>query len=212
VRLGNVCVAEEHPPAVRCGSGTKPVAGECVPTESTGIGDLVDEDVDLRDIPGYLPACIDAPVVAASAGSCAAVDGQLFQCNPVSNAGCEGGEQCVLELDEQGELAFICASDAGPLTSCERCNPMASVNGGCGPGYACMGGLSSCQRHCCDSSDCGQGAECVLQPPMPFGICQAQGDGFFDGLFGNAPSEGGAGGGGGGGGAGGDPSGGAGGR
>lgn len=193
MRLGNACVVEEHPPAVRCGPGTKPVAGECVPTGSRGIGDLVDEDVDINDIPGYLPACIDAPVVAASAGSCVAIDGQLFQCNPVSNAGCEGGGQCVLGINEKGEMAFTCAPEAGPLKSCERCE---SFGDECGPGYTCQGGLWSCQRYCCDSSDCGQGAECVLQPPMPFGVCQAQDDSIF-----GVPS----------GGVGGDPSGGAGG-
>lgn len=182
VQQGSECVAERDgtPPAVRCGPGTTLVAGECVPTTTPDHDGLIDRDIDLSGS-GYLPACIDAPAVARSNGSCVVVDALVTYCNPVSNEGCSDvGGHCTYEAFSG---AFMCVGQPADRQSCESCSTTFFDN--CAPGFSCQGGLYSCQRYCCDDGDCGQGAECVLQPPLTFGICQAQRSDIFAHLGGS---------------------------
>ncbi|WP_437610113.1 hypothetical protein WMF20_01690 [Sorangium sp. So ce834] len=190
VQRGNECVAEPDgtPPAVRCGPGTTLVAGECVAVQTSEDDDLIDAEVDLSGS-GFLPACIDAPPDAvASNGSCVVVDGVMVTCNPITNEGCEG------QVGQCGYDAFAglfqCLWQTNDAKSCKTCSVSFET---CGPGFTCMGGLYACQRYCCDDGDCGEGAACVLQPPLPFGICQAQRSDAFAHLSDFRPPDPGAG-------------------
>ncbi|HEX4516391.1 MAG TPA: hypothetical protein VH054_22740, partial [Polyangiaceae bacterium] len=78
-------------------TGTKKDSGQ----QDTGTGSDAGGD-DSGPVPTFDPLCT-APADAATNGSCVTIDGTNFACNPVNNAGCDGGagETCDLGVDSQ---------------------------------------------------------------------------------------------------------------
>lgn len=137
--------------------------------KDSGVKDTGGSDADdAAANPTFDPLCT-APVNAASNGSCVTIDGTNFTCNPVNNAGCDGGAGETCDLSDQG---FVCFPAPNDVPLCGACD-----NGQgpfCKPTMHCVeedGGSFGCARFCCDDTDC-TGGKCdtsfLGQPP---GIC-----------------------------------------
>jgi hypothetical protein len=99
-----------------------------------------------------LDPSMDTPACDASltqTGACA-TDTTKFPCNPITNAGCPGGQQCDYAIGAGSSNVFQCFPlDAMPTALCADCSTHY-----CGAGLTCIG---TCARYCCDDSDCGTG-------------------------------------------------------
>lgn len=120
------------------------------------------------------PVCDDLvfpPDPPASDGACLEIGGD-FECNPVTNEGCdnEAGEVC-----DVGGGGFVCY----PFTSepiCAFCNDQDLF---CNAGMTCSAYffppdevVSGCSRYCCTDADCGDGVCQALSPDDgTLGIC-----------------------------------------
>jgi hypothetical protein len=75
----------------------------------------------------------------------------VYGCNPITNAGCDSGNDFVCDVDLVNG-AFICTGPPHGQALCDACGPQ---DGFCNAGHSCVG--SQCARFCCDDNDCGAG-------------------------------------------------------
>jgi hypothetical protein len=149
-------------------TGTKKDSGQ----QDTGTGSDAGGD-DSGPVPTFDPLCT-APADAATNGSCVTIDGTNFACNPVNNAGCDGGagETCDLGVDSQNNSTFQCFPPPNDVALCGTCDN----NSGpfCKPTLHCVeedGGGTGCARFCCDDTDCTGGhCDTTLLGQAP-GLC-----------------------------------------
>ncbi len=142
---------------------------------------------------GDNPFQCTVPATPPSAGSCVTVvamndAGTGIQCNPVTNQGCQTGEECDTVADDNGNLiGFGCYPPPNDAALCATCD---NQNGPfCKGGTTCFqtgaaDGSSVCAQYCCSDADCGGAAgSCVtsdgnggniFDPLAPtLGICVA---------------------------------------
>lgn len=131
------------------------------------------------------PACVVDPMPLADDGYCVEVDGEGYQCNPVTAEPCDlaVGETC----DFDGER-FRCLPHAGLAGPCEACGAPGAER--CVGGFTCQGLDGKCTRYCCGDEQCADGEQCVMQPPTSVGVCQATNDQIFAGFVGTVEDAG----------------------
>lgn len=116
-------------------------------------------------------AC-DAPATPQATGACVSIGG-AFECNPVTNEGCDGvGASC----DNNGVgFNFACFASGNVNGACEPCG--ASADDFCLPGLTCVDGI--CTKYCCSDADCGSGtcATGVFGADADLGVCAGDGAG-----------------------------------
>ena len=109
------------------------------------------------------------PAPSPSGGSCvtvivpdagAADAGAGIACNPVTNAGCQAGEECDYDIDSMGNtIGFGCYPPPNPTMVCQKCDLNNNIT--CAGGLTCfaydMAGDSVCAKYCCTDADCGTG-------------------------------------------------------
>ncbi len=138
---------------------------------------LADTSVDGPD-PGI--ECFVDPIPATGQGYCVIIDGNGYQCDPITSTPCDVGAGETCEFD--GERFRCVPQDFGLVAPCELCGtPYPNT---CIPGFTCLGLGGKCTRYCCDSLQCAVGEFCVMQPPTSVGICQATRDDVFAGFLG----------------------------
>ena len=128
-------------------------------------------------------ACVEDPTPTSGQGYCVTIDGDGYECNPITSASCNvgAGETCAFD----GERFRCMPEDFGLVGPCGRCgSPYPEL---CIPGFTCRGLGGKCSRYCCDDLQCAVGQACVMQVPTSLGICQATSDQILAGFVGEPP-------------------------
>jgi len=85
-------------------------------------------------------------------------------CNPVTNAGCSGGDACQPTVNG-GLTGFACFPGPNTVADCSSCDPSGQTPPFCAPGSLCqptddLGTVWECARYCCDDADCSVLGHC----------------------------------------------------
>ncbi|MBI5536439.1 MAG: hypothetical protein HY898_27200 [Deltaproteobacteria bacterium] len=121
---------------------------------------------------GPTTQCVPDPVAKNGDGYCVTIDGDGYQCNPITSEPCNisAGETC--EFDG---ARFTCVNTVvSGGAPCAVCGVPGSEY--CTPGFTCKGLDGLCTRYCCDDYQCAFGTFCIKQLPTSLGICQAKND------------------------------------
>jgi len=133
-------------------------------------------------------ACVQDPIPTQGQNYCVTIDGDGYQCDPITAVPCNVGAGEVCDFDGQ---RFVCMpEDAALVAPCGSCG--GDYPSTCIAGFTCLGLGSKCTRYCCDSLQCALGQVCVMQPPTSLGICQATSDQVLAGFVGAPPPDGGS--------------------
>ncbi len=116
------------------------------------------------------PAEPEAPQESALPLSCSAVP---VDCNPTTSEGCEPGHTCDIG-ESTGDLVLVCYPPPNDAPVGSTCN---NQNGPfCEPGAWCSN-AGTCQKVCCEDSECGDGERCagIFTNPAfgSLGTCQS---------------------------------------
>jgi hypothetical protein len=100
-------------------------------------------------------------------------------CNPVTNAGCTGTDNC--DLDNSGTYWVCYAAGTPVVPTCGDCSGQSAT---CAPGNTCIlypvtpiVAVAECVHYCCTDADCGgtpgscNMAATTPPPPNNVGIC-----------------------------------------
>jgi hypothetical protein len=88
---------------------------------------------------------------------------RTFACNPLTNAGCNGGAGEACDDDEHG--GFKCYAPPNVIKEGGDCNIVDGPS--CAPGLGCSGASErdpdgECARFCCSAADCRSGEKCAV--------------------------------------------------
>lgn len=124
------------------------------------------------DAPGPTvdPQCT-VPAGNPSGGSCIPGDAGL-PCNPITNAGCDGGAGEACDFNNQTGVACYPPPPPNTTALCQLCDDQ---NTACLPGSSCQSatnGTMECMRFCCDDTDCTPGhCDKTTFQTDPIGFC-----------------------------------------